>query len=86
MKHGQENVSKITYALIHNSSGGYGYEIFDNGKKIITQPYKPGIAGENPFTDEKQAIEVAKFVVKKIENGEFPPAVSGQELDSLLTR
>jgi hypothetical protein len=81
---GRENIFKMTYVLTDDASGGYGYEIFDNGKKIITQPYMPGIAGQNTFTDKKSAAAVAEFVIKKIEKSEFPPGVSTAELDSLL--
>ena len=83
MKSGEKSVS-MTYVVINNASGGYGYEIFDNGRKIITQPYIPGIAGETTFTAKKDAAEVAEFVIKKIEKGEFPPSISKVELDSLL--
>ena len=83
-KGGQKDSSKVTYVLIDNISGGYGYEIFDNGKKVITQPYMPGGAGKKAFTNKKDAAKVAGFVVKKIEQGEFPPGVSKTELDSLL--
>ncbi len=80
----EENLSKITYIITENVTGGYGYEIFDHRKRVIAQPYMPGVVGQNPFTDKKHAAETAKLVIRKIKDDVFPPGVSKAELDSLL--
>ncbi|NBP68213.1 MAG: DUF4907 domain-containing protein [Cytophagia bacterium] len=65
------------------STGGYGYEIFMNGSKIIYQPTIPGLPGNAGFATAEKAQKTGELVVYKIRNGQLPPSVSPEELDSL---
>lgn len=64
-------------------TGGYGYEIFMNGNKIIYQPTIPGLPGNIGFATAEKAQKIGELVAYKIRNGQLPPSVSPEELDSL---
>jgi len=71
---------------ILDSSGktkGWGYELFQNGKRIISQPVIPAMQGNHYFASEELAKKVGLFAAKKMEKSGGLPALSLKELDSL---
>lgn len=70
---------------IFRVEGGFGYDILREGKRVIHQPHIPSVPGKTPFADSLSAARVAQVVVQKIDNGLWPPALSQEELQSLLT-
>ncbi len=66
-----------------NNDGKFGYEIFENGRKIIRQSIIPSFEGNNKFASKEDALKVGELMIFKIQNGNFPPTVTNDELDSL---
>ena len=66
-----------------NGTRGWGYDILIDGKIYIHQPNVPAIIGNNGFSSEEKAMLTGEFVISKIKNNIFPPAVTPEELDSL---
>ena len=78
------NGSGVTRRIIRNDNGTYGYEIFVDDRKIISQRHSPVIAGNEGFESAEQAGSVADLVIKKIETGDMPPTINRFELDSII--
>ena len=64
-------------------SGGFGYDIFADGKPYIHQPHIPAIAGNRGFATEEAARKAGEFILTKIRKNIMPPSVTKEELDSL---
>ena len=77
--------SSLTYKIIsgENGTGGYGYDIYVNGKMYVHQPTIPAVAGNRAFSSEQKAAQAAQLVIYKIQNNILPPTVEVRELDSL---
>jgi hypothetical protein len=69
--------------IFGSDSTGYGYSIFIRDTEIIRQPHIPAINGLRYFSSKQEAERVALLVRQKMINGQFPPAVSVEEVDSL---
>ena len=80
---GVEN-QNLAYEILHNSDGSYGYKILKGEKPMIIQEVVPGAQGVSGFTTRVHAEQVALLVIKKINNGDFPPTINEFELDSLM--
>jgi hypothetical protein len=65
------------------ANGGFGYDIYVNGKLFIHQPAIPAIQGTKGFNSFSDAEKVSGFVIQKIKAGDSFPSISTQELDSL---
>ena len=65
-------------------SSGWGYDIYQNDKILIHQPYIPTINLEKHFKTEAGAIKTAELVIKKLNGKVFPPSLSQKEVDSLI--
>ena len=72
--------------IIFTENIGWGYQIFENGKLIIDQKNVPAVQGNTGFKTKEDAEKVCQFVTRKLEQKEFPPSVSVDELDSLLMK
>ena len=72
-----------TIEVTENAEFGWGYQLFKDGKLMIDQKHIPAIQGEQGFTSKENAEITGNYILRKIKNGEFPPTVSVQELDSL---
>ena len=66
-----------------NTSEGWGYDIYNNGKLYIHQTSIPAVSGNRGFETEEAAKKAGDFVAYKIQNNIMPPTVSVEELDSL---
>jgi hypothetical protein len=75
-----EDYSVTTF---QNNNKDWGYKILKNNKAVINQPNIPAIQGNKGFSTEEKARKTGEFVLLKILNGEFPPIVSLEDLDSL---
>ena len=62
---------------------GFGYALYQGGKKVIDQPYIPVIQHLAPFRSREEAECVAQLVNGKLKSHLFPPSVTITELDSL---
>ena len=74
---------KITYSMISNPDGSFGYVIFINGTMTIKQEWVPAIQGIHGFNNKTDAEKMAVLMVNKIINGDMPPAITLEEIDSL---
>jgi hypothetical protein len=59
--------------------GGWGYEIAQGEKVIISQPYIPAIPGRVAFKSESDAEKIGTLVVEKLKAGQNP-SVTPEEL------
>ena len=73
-----------TYNVVLNDSGNeWGYQLFQGNNMVIKQMHIPAIQGNYGFETKEKAEIAAQFVLNKLENNIFPPAISPKELDSL---
>ncbi|MGB0932875.1 MAG: DUF4907 domain-containing protein [Lishizhenia sp.] len=75
-----ETKRSYTFQTFETTDFGWGYCIFKGEKKILNQPHIPAVQGNRGFQSQEDAKKVAKLVVKKINQGNFPPTVSEQEM------
>ena len=75
--------ANLTYQVIATEGGGYGYDVYADGKRLIHQPTIPGQPGTSGFKRKSDSEKVAKLVVRKLKNREIPPAVTEEELRAL---
>jgi hypothetical protein len=75
--------SVITYKIIKSANHSFCYDIYADGKLLIHQPSKPGMAGNEGFNTGDKAIKMAEFVIGKIKNGEMPPTVTIQDMKQM---
>lgn len=74
---------QLTYTIIPAANDTWGYEIFAEGKLMISQKSIPALPGNNGFQEQEQAMQVAELVMQKIRKGEMPPTVTVEELNAL---
>ena len=72
-----------TYNVIAVQGGGYGYDVFADGKRMIHQTTIPGRPGNSGFKKKSDAEKVAKLVIRKLKNNEIPPTITEEELRKL---
>lgn len=75
--------SQYEVEVVENSQNDFGYRILNEGELFINQPYIPAVPGKNGFVNKEQAESVGELVIKKLESGALPPAVTQHELDCL---
>jgi hypothetical protein len=80
---GQFVNANISYKVISSANNTFCYDIYSEGKMMIHQPSKPGMAGNRGFKTEEEAIRMANFVINKIKNGEMPPTVTEADMRQL---
>lgn len=66
------------------TKGGWGYNILQNDKVIISQPIIPTIDKKTPFPSEKSAKAIGQIVLQRIQNKE-DFSVSKQEVEYSLS-
>jgi hypothetical protein len=74
---------KLTYKIIDAPDKTFGYDIYADDRKLIHQSSIPAIAGNEGFKTKGDAVKVAKLVIDKMKKGEWPPAVTAEELKKL---
>lgn len=75
--------TKLTYTIIPAENNTWGYEIFAEGRLMISQKSVPALPGNNGFKEQDQAMKVAELVMEKIRKGEMPPTITVEELNAL---
>jgi hypothetical protein len=75
--------AKLTWQITRSLEGGYGYDVYADGKLLIHQPRIPGQPGIKGFRTKADSEKVVRLVVKKLRNKEIPPTVSQEELRDL---
>lgn len=76
-------VPEWTYEIVPISEGNWGYQLFQNGKMVINQTTIPSVQGNNGFATAEKAERTAEYILKKLEDGIFPPTVDRKELEEL---
>lgn len=61
----------------------WGYTILMNDRVLIYQDRIPGVTGIKPFSSKNKAKKTALLAIRKINNGQFPPSISIEELEKL---
>ena len=61
----------------------FGFNIYEENKKIIHQEIIPCLSGNRNFSSKKDAGAVGNLMMLKIKNGNFPPSITKHDLDSL---
>lgn len=80
-----ENKNADIYSVRTFKSGdGWGYQINKKEKAIIIQPYMPCIKGNQPFPNEKSALEIGELILSKIKNNE-DPSITMEELNDKIS-
>ena len=74
---GSEGIATETFSV----SGGWGYQVFVNGKVYIYQPFVPG-KNKAPFPSEKVAKKAARLVENKMKSG-VTPSLTREELEKI---
>ncbi len=75
--------AEITHRIIDAPNGTFGYEILSGGQAIILQTSVPGKQGLSGFQTIEEAERVAAVVIEKLKNGEMPPTLSAEELNTI---
>jgi hypothetical protein len=73
----------LTYKIINSLNGGFGYDVYSNGKLLVHQLARPALPGNEGFATKTAAEKVARLVVSKIKKGEMPPTVTVEEMKKL---
>ena len=73
----------FSYKVIFNENKGWGYQIFKGATILINQEHIPAIQGLHYFSSKEKAETMAKYILKEVEKGNFPPTVDKNILDSL---
>ena len=75
--------TQFTYFVIKANNNNFGYDVYADGNLYLHQNTIPGIGGNNGFADTASAGRVARFAIKKIQQGELPPTITTEELQEL---
>lgn len=75
--------SALSYTIIDAPNGTFGYDILSNGKLFIHQTNLPGQPGNEGCKTKADAVKLAEFVMKKVQGGEMPPSITGDDLKTL---
>ena len=78
--------STCVIRVYSEGSQGFGYALYQGGRKIIDQPNIPAVQHLAPFLSREEAESVAQLVNGKLQSHQFPPSVTIHELDSLRIR
>ena len=75
--------TQFQYFIIKSEGNTYGYSIYADGDLYILQNTIPGVSGSKGFIDTTGAANTAKLVIKKIKQGEIPPAINFNDLKKI---
>ncbi|MBX7204730.1 MAG: DUF4907 domain-containing protein [Bacteroidia bacterium] len=78
----------ITYQIFVNPDSTFGYDIIQNGKRIVHQTVVPGRTTGSGFVSRTDAAKVARLATRKINvyPKQIPPAITDEELRQLHIR
>lgn len=75
--------SKFEWKITDGTNNTHGYDIYADGTMIIHQTSIPGMPGNDGFKTKIDAQNCAKYVITKVQKGEFPPTVTVEELKKI---
>ncbi len=75
--------SLYTFQVIAGEAGTFGYDIYVDGKKTISQPNIPAVPGIMGFAKKEDAEKVAALAIEKMKKGVMPPTIEPEELRKL---
>ncbi len=76
------SASNFSYKIIEVDHG-WGYQIYDGSTMLIKQEHIPSVPGINGFETQEKAEIAAKYVLDQVQEGNFPPTVSPEILESI---
>lgn len=79
----EEDSLGYSYKVMYEENNGWGYQIFEGDKMVINQMHIPAVQGIQGFSSQENAATTARYIIKKINEGIFPPTISVSTLDSL---
>lgn len=65
------------------TTNGWGYEVYADGKLYIQQPFIPGIAGTHGFLSQQDALKAGNLILTKMRRQERFPVITKPELLAL---
>ncbi len=77
-----QNFEVFTYEN-DSSLGGWGFDIYVDGRRYIHQPTVPVIAGTHGFETEEQSERAGSMMVMKLKEGRMPPSLDERDLELL---
>ena len=75
--------SQYSFQVIAGEAGTFGYEIYVDGKKAISQPNIPAVPGTLGFAKQEHAEKVAALAIEKMRKGLMPPTIQPEDLEKL---
>lgn len=75
--------SSFEIRVYSGATRGFGYAIYQGGRKVIDQPYIPAVQHIETFRSPEEAEHTAQLVNSKLQAHQFPPSVTIHELDSM---
>ena len=72
--------SAFTHLITFEEGTGYGYQIFENDHLLINQAHIPAVAGVKGFSTEEKAEITALYILKQVQEGNFPPTITKDKL------
>ncbi len=63
--------------------GGWGFDIYVDGKRYIHQPTVPVVAGVMGFGSKEQSETAGKMMVEKLRQCKMPPALDENDLETI---
>ena len=74
-----QNFEVITFQN-NTSAGGWGFDVYVDGKRYIHQPTVPVVAGDYGFRTKEQSEMAGNMMVEKLKQGKQPPALDENDL------
>ena len=75
--------SDWSYKVVLVSEGNWGYQLYQGDKMEINQRSIPAVPGTLGFETKEKAEKTARFVLEKLNRGEFPPTLTIEDLKKL---
>ena len=75
--------SDWSYKVMLVSEGNWGYQLYLGDKMEIYQRSIPAVPGTLGFETKEKAEKTARFVLEKLNRGEFPPSLTIEDLKKL---
>lgn len=63
---------ELTYRVLRMKDGSFGYDILQDGKTLVHQPFIPAYGGNIGFAKKRYAKATAQLMMKKMNQGIFP--------------
>ncbi|MGR6088106.1 MAG: DUF4907 domain-containing protein [Arcticibacter sp.] len=74
-----QNFEVVTFQN-KTSAGGWGFDVYVDGKRYIHQPIVPVVAGDYGFRTKEQSEMAGNMMVEKLKQGKQPPALDENDL------